>query len=256
MSRSLVDRRLEHARYQRSNGYDPQWVIDNQMGPNPLWMIEALTEELRVTHDMRVLDLGCGTAMTSIFLAREFRARVWATDLWIDAADNAERIEAAGVRGSVTPIHAEAHALPFATGFFDAIVSIDAYHYFGTDDRYLEYLVCFLRAGGRVGIVVPAVSEEIGVDPPAEIAEYWEPGYHSFHSPQWWHGHWSKSRVVHVDLADAIVDGWQDWLRFNEATLPALTGFPRSAAEREIAMLRADGGRRFGFARIVATKYD
>ena len=33
---------------------------------------------------------------------------------------------------------AEAHDLPFSDGFFDAMISVDAYHYFGTDDLYLE----------------------------------------------------------------------------------------------------------------------
>jgi cyclopropane fatty-acyl-phospholipid synthase-like methyltransferase len=75
---------LQHPRYPRSNNYDPQWVIDNQMGPNALWLIEALTEAMQITPGMRVLDLGCGTALTSIFLAREFGAQVWATDLWIE----------------------------------------------------------------------------------------------------------------------------------------------------------------------------
>ena len=49
--------------------------------------------------------------MTSIFLAREFGARVWATELWIAASDNQRRIEAAGREDFVTPIHAEAHAM-------------------------------------------------------------------------------------------------------------------------------------------------
>ena len=58
---------LHHPRYPRSNTYDPQWVLDNQMGPNSLWLIEALTEVMQITPGMRLLDLGCGTAMTSIF---------------------------------------------------------------------------------------------------------------------------------------------------------------------------------------------
>jgi cyclopropane fatty-acyl-phospholipid synthase-like methyltransferase len=128
---------LHHARYVRSNGYEPSWVIENQMGPNALWLTEALTEIVTIEPGMKVLDLGCGRAMSSIFLAREFGANVWATDLWIAAADNEKRIAEAGVGDSVTPIHAEAHALPFAAGFFDAIVSFDAYQYFGTDDLYL-----------------------------------------------------------------------------------------------------------------------
>jgi len=36
---------------------------------------------LTLRPGMRVLDLGCGTALTSIFLAREYDVEVWATDL-------------------------------------------------------------------------------------------------------------------------------------------------------------------------------
>src|SRR6187549_3428338 len=78
---------LHHPRYLRSNGYDAAWVMRNQMGPNALWLTESLTEVMAIEPGMKVLDLGCGRAMSSIFLAREFGAQVWATDLWIPAAD-------------------------------------------------------------------------------------------------------------------------------------------------------------------------
>jgi cyclopropane fatty-acyl-phospholipid synthase-like methyltransferase len=131
---------LHNARYPRSNNYDPNWVFENQMGPNALWLMEALVEVLPIEPGMRVLDLGCGKAMTSVFLAKEFGAEIWATDLWIDASANQERICEAGVEKLVVPIHSEAHALPFAQGFFDVIVSVDAYQYFGTADLYLGYI--------------------------------------------------------------------------------------------------------------------
>ena len=35
-----------HERYTRSNGYDPDWVIENQMGPNALWLLESLIEDM------------------------------------------------------------------------------------------------------------------------------------------------------------------------------------------------------------------
>ena len=67
-----------------------------------------------------------------------------------------------GVEDRVFPIHAEAHALPFADGFFDAVVSVDAYHYFGTDDLYLgSHLAGLVKSGGRMGIVVPGLVEEL-----------------------------------------------------------------------------------------------
>jgi len=67
---------LTNARYPRSSTYSPRWLIDNLMGPHPLWLAESLTQVMPIHADMRVLDLGCGTALTSIFLAREFGAQV------------------------------------------------------------------------------------------------------------------------------------------------------------------------------------
>ena len=50
------------------------------------------------------MDLGCGRALSSIFIATEFNADVWATDLWIAPSDNWERIKQAGVADRVFPI--------------------------------------------------------------------------------------------------------------------------------------------------------
>ena len=66
---------FQPAEFPRSAKYDPDWALENMMGPNVLWLTESL---------------------------------------------------------------AEAHDLPFSDGFFDAMISVDAYHYFGTDDLYLE----------------------------------------------------------------------------------------------------------------------
>jgi len=59
--------------------------------------------------------------------------QVWATDLWIPASENARRIEAADMGDRVFPIHADARSLPFAAQFFDAIVAVDSYSYFGIE---------------------------------------------------------------------------------------------------------------------------
>ena len=124
-----------HPDYPRASAYDPAWVHRNRMGPNVLWIIEALIEVLPLEPGMRVLDLGCGAAISSIFLARELGVQVWAADLWIDPTQNGRRIDEAGVGDRVFPIEAEAHTLPFAHASFDALVSVDSYHYYGTDVR-------------------------------------------------------------------------------------------------------------------------
>jgi len=53
---------------------------------------------------MRVLDLGCGRAISSIFLHREFGVQVWATDLWYSVSENILRVRDAGVDDGVFPI--------------------------------------------------------------------------------------------------------------------------------------------------------
>lgn len=63
------------------------------MGPNCLKILEELVEKINLKSDMRVLDLGCGTGLTSIFLANEFEVQIFATDLWISATDNYNRFK-------------------------------------------------------------------------------------------------------------------------------------------------------------------
>ena len=172
------------AEFPRSAKYDADWNIKNMMGPNVLWLTESLSQVIDLKPGMRVLDMGCGTAISSIFLAKEFDLQVWATELWIPASYNWERVCEAGLEDQVFPIHAEAHSLPFPDEFFDAIVSMDAYHYFGTDDLYLgSHLARLVRQEGQMGIVVPGlVREWSSADPPEHLQPYWHWDFSSFHS--------------------------------------------------------------------------
>lgn len=239
--------------FPRSANYDPQWVIDTMMGPNVLWLTESLSQILTLKPGMRVLDLGCGRAASSVFLAKEFDLQVWATDLWIDASDNWDRIRQAGLEKQIFPIHAEAHTLPFAKDFFDAIVSMDAYHYFGTDNLYLGYITQFLKPKGQIGIVVPGLTAEFEEVPPEHLLPYWVWDFCSFHSPSWWKRNWLQTGKVEVEVADMIPDGWKHWLKWQEVH-HAHTGSDGGAQEAE--MLRTDAGRNLGFTRMVARRKD
>lgn len=244
---SLDRLHLEH--YPRSLACDPRWVVDNQMGPNPLWLMEALTDHLPLEAGARVLDLGAGTALTSIFLAKEFDVSVVAADLWVSPTDNQRRILEAGLKDRVLPMRLEAHDLPFGDETFDAIVSADAYHYFGTDDRYLTSCVRLLRAGGRIGIVVPGLVVELE-DLPVHLRPYWDPACWSFHIPQWWRRHWGRSERVEVEQADLLPDGWREWLLWLEVCREL--GAP--VDDSEVRMVQEDAGRNLGFTRVVARK--
>ena len=228
------------------------------MGPNALWLAEWLCEEMDLKPGMRVLDMGCGRGLSSVFLAKEFGVQVWANDLWVNASDNWKRFREAGIQDRVFPIHAEARALPYAHEFFDTIVSLDSYHYYGTDDLYLKHFINFLKPAGQIGIVVPGLMREFEGDVPEHLTRlqpngerFWDPAEcFSFHTVDWWRRHWEQTELVAMQCADTQPDGWKHWLQFERAKVAA--GTNRNCDE--VPALEADQGRYLGFVRVVARR--
>src|SRR5215471_1826727 len=92
-----VDQRLVSERFPRASNYNPEWLRASASGgANSLWLAEWLAEAVDLKPGMRVLDLGCGRAASSIFLHREFGVQVWAVDLWFNVSENLQRIRDAG----------------------------------------------------------------------------------------------------------------------------------------------------------------
>jgi cyclopropane fatty-acyl-phospholipid synthase-like methyltransferase len=234
-------------RFPRSNAYHPEWVMGRGSGgANALWLTEWLAQDLDLQPGMKVLDLGCGRASSSVFLHREYGVQVWATDLWFSAADNLRCIRDAGVGGGVFPINAEAHALPFAADFFDAIVSIDSYHYYGTDDTYTHYITPFLKAGGALAIASAGLTQEFDGEVPAALRGWWEPNMASLHTHAWWRRHWQRSGILEVSHADSLPDAWQLWLKWQSAAFPTNRG--------EIEVLERDRGEHLTYVRAIARR--
>ena len=246
MGRNETDlkERLNLPEYPRSAKYDPKWMLENCMGPNAVWLTEALAQAMDLRPGMRVLDMGCGKAISSIFLAQEFHVNVWATDLWIRPSENWERIRRAGLENQVFPIYAEAHSLPFAHGFFDAIVSVDAYHYFGTADLYLGYFSKFVRPGGQIGIVVPGLVDEFDDGVPNHLKPYWEWDFCSFHSPTWWKAHWEKTGLVSIEVVAALAPrSTQRCCRASMRPSTHRTSLPSAAGQGPARRPSCSGGR-------------
>jgi len=244
---------MVHPDLPRSSAYDPAWTYRNSMGPNALWLVDALTQVLPLEPGMRVLDLGCGTAITSIFLAREHGAQVFAADLWIEPSLNLPRIEEAGVSDRVFPVEVEAHALPFARAYFDALVSIDSYHYYGTDVRYLSYAAQFVKPGGVIGVMVPgnAVDPDDQPDAQVEHAPYGA-DYSTFRSADWWARHFRRTGGIEVTRAEMLPNGHELWVQHEQAR-SAFTGMP--VEESSDAQFLASYPT-MGFVRITARRTD
>ena len=221
--------------YQKTSKYGLDWLSENAMGPNPLWLLEDICEHLDLRSGMKVLDMGCGKACTSVFLAKEFGVTVFAVDRYIDPTENLRRFEAMGVADKVYPIRADAHALPFAHDFFDAAVSVDSYHYYGTCELYFQRSFSKLvKGGGQFGIVVPGYTKEFESGHPV-LGSFLGEGEFSFHSSEWWRAHWEKTKLIDIITCYDVEDSHGVWSSgYGDLAWPEFTN---ADTEKDIAFI-------------------
>lgn len=251
MTKQELQVALDMPQFPMSAKYDAQWIIENQMGPCSLWLLEFLMEKVTLKPGMRVLDMGCGKGMTSIFLAKEYNVTVFANDLWIKATDNYKRFKEAGLEDKIIPIHADARSLPYAEDYFDAIISIDSYFYYGTDSFYLDYFSKYLKNDGQIGIVYPALTKEFDEDgAPAYMMPYWDWGMYAYHSPEWWKRLWRFSQCIEVEISDLLPNGFDVWLHWEKIGQSTFN----SERDGDFKLLEADNGNYLTFGRTVGKK--
>lgn len=244
----INDTRLLSDRFPRASRYHPDWVVAGMGSPsNALWLAEWLAEEVELRPGMRVLDLGCGRAISSIFLRREFGVDVWAADLWFSPSENYQRIRDAGVEDGVFPVHADARSLPFADEYFDAVVAVDSYMYYGTDDFFLSSLGRFVKPGGQIGVAMSGMTLELDAEVPSHLRDWWrQDQLWSLHTADWWRRHMGRSGVLDIEFADTLEGGWRFWLESLRTVAPE--------NQIEISALEADGGRHVGYVRVVGRR--
>ena len=204
--------------YIRSGKYQTHDLMKRIMGPNPL----KLEEELLIGHKIKegavVCDLGSGQGLTSVFLAKEYGFKVYATDLWSDPCENARFFEMMGLcEEQIVPVKADATDLPFEKDFFDAVVSTDSYNYFGRDTHYLDdKLLPFIKSGGYIYITVPGMKKDCHDNLPQELLLSWTPEQLDYiHDIDYWTNIVSACRnaeVISIKEMESNEECWNDWL--------------------------------------------
>lgn len=198
--------------------YRPYFTKDFLMGPNSLRILQVLLNKnpKSLGADSLILDLGCGTGLTSFALCHETGAKVLANDLWISGEENAARFAAWGVGDRITPVQENADNLNFEKESFDAIVSIDSYHYFaGSEGYFQERMLPFLKSGGVALFGVPGIKEEYD-EKTIELLTSWlgEQAYMFRSARQWKKILGEDPNMVSVEVfeLDGFEAAWQDWL--------------------------------------------
>lgn len=211
----MIDLEVTHMNIKN---YKQYITSETMMGPNSVRVLEELLSKypLQLSQNDELLDLGCGMGITSLVLAKETAARVYANDLWIGAEDNAKRFEQWGVGERITPVHADANDLPFEERKFSALYSVDAYHYFAGNKGFFEQKILpFIKDGGTVLIGIPGIKDEFGGRSEELLADWLAEDTYMFKSPREWKeiiGCNERIQTVQTWEMGCFDSAWSDWL--------------------------------------------
>ncbi len=236
-------------KYILSQKYNTQELMAKIMGPNPVKLAEELLSDCKIPENAVVCDLGSGQGLTSVFLAKEYGFKVYAADLWSEPEENRKFFYSMGLDDEqIVPVKAYAANLPFEKEFFDAVVSMDSYNYFGRDTEYLDSkLLPYVKSGGYIYIAIPGMKRDCHDNLPQELLLSWTPEQLEYmHDIPYWTNIVSKSQgaeVISVTEMESNDEVWSDWLK----------------QENEYAVgdrraMEAGGGKYLNFIKIVLKK--
>lgn len=203
------------------NNYKKYISEETMMGPNSVRILAELFDKhpLQLASDDLILDLGCGTGLTSLVIAKETGAKVYANDLWVSAEENGERFAQWGVSGQVMPVCEDANDLHFEKKQFNALVSIDSYHYFaGHEGFFQEKILPFIKDGGVALIGIPGLKDEYTGRAEELLSDWLGDDACMFKSRSRWKeligGH-DRIESIKTWEMDCFKKAWSEWLAAN-----------------------------------------
>ena len=206
-------------KYEKTKKYNIDLINKKIMGPNPLKLEEELMMNNKIKEGSVVMDLGSGTGITSVFLAKEYNFKVYATDLWSNPEDNKKFFEEMGLTDKeIIPVKMDATNLEYEKNFFDAVISTDSYNYFGRDENYLDdKLLPFIKQGGYIFIAVPGMKKDCHDNIPKELLLSWtEEQLDYIHDISYWKNIISKSKdseIISIYEMESNEECWNDWIK-------------------------------------------
>jgi SAM-dependent methyltransferase len=190
-------------------------AIWHDINPGGLYLVSLLAKELKLEPNAWVLDLGCGSAESSIYLADNFKANVVAVDLWKNPTAISRKIESRGHRGNIIPLKLDASKpLPFAEEYFDAVLCINNLNFYGTDIAVINRIAGHLKKDGVFCSGGECLNQEFTleqIENPPEVynfaAPVWENDFLKSHSPDWWANHIARSPMLQLVSCKESEDG-------------------------------------------------
>lgn len=197
-------------------GRDGIYNNGRMMAPGGLLLLERMIKISGLQAGSRVLDLGCGRAQSSCYLASEFGCSVTALDLWTPLDQRRARGQEGGeeVPGIRHLTGDYQRGLPSDVGPFDLVVALQSFHVIGMSRAAVRYAARLLRPGGTLVIGQTCFSKQPVLDKPPFIeCGGLQTDYATYQTPSWWREHIESKSEFQTDYAEECSDGdimWED----------------------------------------------
>ena len=214
---------------------DKNILNERLMGPDCTIIVRELLYGYNNDNKIRILDLGCGKGLTSIYLAEKYKnAIIYAADLWVEATDNYKFFKEQGYENRIIPLNTSAENLPFAYHYFDMIVSVDAYHYFGTDKLFFkEKIKPYLKDNGLIFIAVPGMKDDYEKVPQDLKGFISDENFRFFKSIKYYENIIKENiKEIKIEEIKCFNEAWDSWLTTDNPY-----------AVEDIELLKSDNGK-------------
>ncbi len=187
-------------------------LLNNMMGPNCNILLEELIYRYPISKNARILDLGCGRGLSTLFLMEQFpTSKIFSVDLWTSPSENARRFELWGIDENAIPMQLDANRLPFANEYFDLIVSIDAYQYFGRKKKYFENkLKPLLKNQGLALFAIPGLKNDVVEEDLKKLWKWAGDEIEFFKTCKWWKDNFCMHKSYIWEM-ESFESAWQSW---------------------------------------------
>ncbi|MCO7126830.1 methyltransferase domain-containing protein [Sporolactobacillus shoreicorticis] len=136
-------------------------AVDNAH-PGGHGLTEAIIERLKIREKSSILDVGCGTGATTVFLAEKLKADVTGIDLHPGMIKRA-KARAALSFSAPKIIQASAEKLPFESACFDCLFSESVTAFTNVSLSVPEYFRV-LKLGGLLAAIEMTIEKELDAD--------------------------------------------------------------------------------------------
>lgn len=125
-------------------------------GPGSFEMAKFLVKSTNVKEGMRVLEVGGGSGQIATTIAKFWNVSVVTLEPWSDGTDIQSYAKQQNVENQVLALKTMAQSMPFASGTFDAVISIGSFEMIGKDRPVaLSEMIRVAKSGARIGIAEP-----------------------------------------------------------------------------------------------------